>query len=152
MVLCVTQGPLASFLLSPSYRWPQTTRFRSLKGPQHFTSGLISFRINWCDLLAIQGTYSQESSPAPQFKRINYSALTLLYGPTLTSVHDYWKLDLCQQSNVSDFSYAVEVRHRFSFKGQVFFNLLAAVPYCSDFGAQEKQTCHCFSFFQIYLP
>ena len=52
---------------------------------------------------------SQESSPAPQFKSINSSALSLLYGPTLTSIHDYWKnrsfdyMDLCQQSNVSAF-------------------------------------------------
>ena len=34
---------------------------------------------------------SQESSSAPQFKSINSSVLSLLYGPTLTSVHDYWK-------------------------------------------------------------
>ena len=34
---------------------------------------------------------SQESSPTPQFKSINSSALSLLYGPTLTSIHDYWK-------------------------------------------------------------
>ena len=34
---------------------------------------------------------SQESSPAPQFKSINSSALSLHYVPTLTSVHDYWK-------------------------------------------------------------
>ena len=34
---------------------------------------------------------SQESSPTPQFKSINSSALTFLYGPTLTSIHDYWK-------------------------------------------------------------
>ena len=34
---------------------------------------------------------SQESSPAPQFKSINSSALSLLYSPTLTSIHDYWK-------------------------------------------------------------
>ena len=33
----------------------------------------------------------QESSPTPQYKSINYSALSLLYGPTLTSIHDYWK-------------------------------------------------------------
>ena len=52
---------------------------------------------------------SQESSPTPQFKSINSSALSFLYGPTFTSVHDYWKnhsfdyTDLCQQSNVSDF-------------------------------------------------
>ena len=34
---------------------------------------------------------SQKSSPAPQFKTTNYSALSFLSGPTLTSVHDYWK-------------------------------------------------------------
>ena len=34
---------------------------------------------------------SQESSPAPQFESINSLALSLLYGPTLTSVHDSWK-------------------------------------------------------------
>ena len=44
---------------------------------------------------------SQESSPTPQFESINYSVLSLLYGPTLTSVYDYWKnqsfdyTDLC---------------------------------------------------------
>ena len=34
---------------------------------------------------------SQESSPTPQFKSINSLALSLLYSPTLTSIHDYWK-------------------------------------------------------------
>ena len=47
-------------------------------------------------------TDSQESSPAPQFESINSLALSLLYGPTLTSIHDYWEnhsfdyMDLCQ--------------------------------------------------------
>ena len=51
----------------------------------------------------------QESSPAPQFERINSSALNLLYGPALTSICDYWKdhrfsyVDLCWQSDVSAF-------------------------------------------------
>ena len=34
---------------------------------------------------------SKESSPALQFKSINSLALSLLYGPTLTSIRDYWK-------------------------------------------------------------
>ena len=34
---------------------------------------------------------SQESSPSPQFKSINSSALSLLHSPTLTSLHDHWK-------------------------------------------------------------
>ena len=53
-------------------------------------SGLISFRIDCFDLLAVQ-IYPQESSPAPQLKSINSLALSLLYGPTFTSVHDHWK-------------------------------------------------------------
>ena len=41
------------------------------------------------DLHAVQET--QESSPTPQFKSIDSLALSVLYGPTLTSIHDYWK-------------------------------------------------------------
>ena len=37
---------------------------------------------------------SQESSPTPQFKSINSSALSFLYSPTLTSIHDYWKIHI----------------------------------------------------------
>ena len=56
---------------------------------------------------------SQESSPAPQFKSINSLALSFPHSPTLTSIHDHWKnhsldqMDLCWQSNVSAFSYAI---------------------------------------------
>ena len=55
---------------------------------------------------------SQEPSPTPQFKSISSSALSFLYSPTLTSIHDHWKnhsldsTDLCWQSNVSAFEYA----------------------------------------------
>ena len=42
------------------------------------------------DLLAVQGTL-KESSPTPQFESISSSALRLLHGPTLTSIHDHWK-------------------------------------------------------------
>ena len=67
-----------------------------------FPLGLISFRIDWFDLPAVQGFF-------PQFEGINSSVLNLLYCPTLTSIHDYWKnhsidyTDLCRQSNVSAF-------------------------------------------------
>ena len=39
---------------------------------------------------AVQGTL-KESPPTPQFKSTNSSALSFLYGPTLTSIRDYWK-------------------------------------------------------------
>ena len=52
---------------------------------------------------------SQGSSPAPQFESINSSVLSLLYGPALTFIHNYWKnhsfdsMDLCWQSNIPAF-------------------------------------------------
>ena len=52
-------------------------------------SGLISFRMDWLNLFAVQGT--QESSPTSQIKSIKSLALSLLYGSTLTSVNDCWK-------------------------------------------------------------
>ena len=92
------------FLLSPSI-FPSIRVFSNesvlhIRGPQYWSfsfsispsneySGLISFRIDWLDLLAVQGTL--ESSLTPQFKSINSSALSFLNIPTLTSIHDYWK-------------------------------------------------------------
>ena len=71
-------------------RWPNYWTFSFSISPSNEYSGLISFMIDWFDLLAVQGTL-QESSPTPQFKSINSSVLSLLYGPTLTFIHDYWK-------------------------------------------------------------
>ena len=65
-------------------RWPKYWSFSFKISPFSEYSGLISFRID-CP------RDSQESSPTPQFKSINSSALSSLYGPTLTSIHDYWK-------------------------------------------------------------
>ena len=72
--------------------------------PSNEYSGLISFRIDWFYLLAVQGDKdSQESSPTAQLKSVNSSVLSLLYGPTLTSICDYWKnhtfnyMEFCQQ-------------------------------------------------------
>ena len=53
-------------------------------------SGLISFRMDWLDLLAVQGTLNSLLT-TPQFKSINSSALSFLYSLTVTSIHDYWK-------------------------------------------------------------
>ena len=55
---------------------------------------------------------SQESSPVPQYRSINSLVLSLLNGPTLISVHDYWKKHnwlyvSCWQNDVSAFLYAV---------------------------------------------
>ena len=68
-------------------RWPKYWSFSFSISPSNEYSGLISFRIDWFDPCIPRE--SQESSPTPQFKSINSSVLSLLYGPTLTSIHDY---------------------------------------------------------------
>ena len=70
-------------------RWPKYWSF----------SFSISLPMNIQDWFPLDGLVwspcsprnSQESSPTPQFKSINSSALSFLYSPTLTSIHDYWK-------------------------------------------------------------
>ena len=49
------------------------------------------FPLRWTGLSPCSPRDSQESSPTPQFKSVNSSALSLLHTPTLTSLHDYWK-------------------------------------------------------------
>ena len=71
-------------------RWPKYWSFSFNISPSNEHAGLISFRMDWLDLLAAQGTL-QESSPRPQFKSINSSVLSFLYSPTITSIHDHWK-------------------------------------------------------------
>ena len=71
-------------------RWPKDWSFSFSISPSNEYSGLISFRIDQLDLLAVQGTLKSLLN-TPQFKSINYSELSFLYGPTLTSIPDYWK-------------------------------------------------------------
>ena len=70
-------------------RWPKYWSFSFSISLSNEYSGLISFRIDWLDLLAVQGT--QGSSPTPQVKSINSLVLSFLYSPTIISIHDYWK-------------------------------------------------------------
>ena len=117
-------------------------------------SRLTSFSIDWYDLLADQRT--QESSSTPQIKSINSLVLSFFYGPTLTSIQDYWKAItwtirtfvgkvMCLLSNIqSRFAIAFLPRSR-------SLNFMAAVTVCSDFGAQVNKICPCFHLFYFYL-
>ena len=65
------------------------------------------FPLGLIDLISLQSKRLSRVFPAPQFESINSSVLSLLCGPTLISIHDYWKnhsfddRDLCQQNDVS---------------------------------------------------
>ena len=72
--------------LAVRMRWPKYWSFSI--SPSSEYSGFISFSIDSFDL-AVQGAL--KSFPAPQLESLNSLELSLLYGPTLKSLHDYWK-------------------------------------------------------------
>ena len=102
------QGLLNEFFSTDSnesvlrIRWPKHWSFTFSTSPSNEYSGLISFRMDWLHLRAVQGTLKSllqhHSSKASFFG-------TRLHSPTLPSIHDYWKnhrfdyMDLCQQNN-----------------------------------------------------
>ena len=73
----------------PCFRWPKYWSFSFSISSSNEYAGLTSFRMDWLDPLAVQVTL--KSSPIPQFKSLNSSALSFLYSPTLTIIHNYWK-------------------------------------------------------------
>ena len=99
--------PLSSLLLLPPIppsirvfsnestllmRWPKYWSFSFSISPSNEHPGLISFRMDWLDLLdllAVQRTL--KSFLTSQFRSIHSLALSFLHSPTLTSIHDYWK-------------------------------------------------------------
>ena len=108
------------FLLLPSispsislFQWVgtlhQVTTLLELKHQSFQWIFRVDFLWDWLVWSPCCPRDSQESSPAPQFKSINSSVLSLLYGLALTSIHDYWKnhsfdcTDFCLQSNISVF-------------------------------------------------
>ena len=66
-------------------RWPKYWSFSFNISPSNEHSGLSSCRMDWLDLLAVQGTLKS-------LKSISSLVFSFLYGPTLTSIHDYWKI------------------------------------------------------------
>ena len=71
-------------------RWPKYWSLSLSISPSNEHPGLISFRMDWLDLLAVQGTLKSLLQHHSS-KASNSSALSLLHRPTLTSIHDYWK-------------------------------------------------------------
>ena len=92
-------------------RWPKYWNFRSASVLPKNIQGW--FPLGLTGLISLQSKglsrVSQESSPAPQFESSSSLVLSILYGPTITSVLDNWKnrtfdcVDLCQQSDASVF-------------------------------------------------
>ena len=72
-------------------RWPECWSFSFTISPSNEYSGLTSFRMDWLDLLAVQGTLKSLLQHHSSKASIRSSVLSFLYSPTLTSIHDHWK-------------------------------------------------------------
>ena len=92
-------------------RWPKYWIFSFSVSPSNEYSGLISFRIDWLDLLVVQGILKNLLQHHSSKASILWCSAFFMV--QLTSAHDHWKnhsldqMDLCWQSNVSAFKYAV---------------------------------------------
>ena len=138
-------------------RWPKYWSFSFNISPSNECSGPISFRMDWLDLLAVQGTLKsllqRHSSKA---SILHHSAFFVVQVP-----HPYMTtgktIALTRWTFVSKvMSLPFNILSRFVitffFKEQVSFNFMASVTICSDFGAQENKVCYYFHCFPIYLP
>ena len=136
-------------------RWPKYWSFTFSIIPSKEIPGLISFRMDWLDLLAVQETFKsilQHHSSKASVLWCSAFLIVQLSHPYMTGK-------------------AIALT-RWNFVGKVMsllFNMLsrlvitflprskcllimAAVTISSDFGAQENKVCHCFHCFPTYLP
>ena len=133
-------------------RWSNYWSFSFNISPSNEYSGLISFRSDWFDLLAVQGIpksfLQYHSSKASILWHSAFFIVQLSHSYMTTEKnHCLYYMDLCQQSDISGL-----VCHSFSSKEQASFNFMAAVTICIDFGAPPNQISHCFFCFPIYFP
>ena len=85
-------------------RWPQYWSFSFSTSPSSECSGLISFRIDWFDLLAVQGTLKsllQQHSSKASILWCSVFFMVQLSRPYMTTGKMLDHMDLCQQNNVS---------------------------------------------------
>ena len=101
-------------------RWSKHWSFSFSISPSNEYSG-------WCPLvltglISLQSKGSQESPPTPQFENSNSLVLSFLYGPTLTSIHDYWKNHIFDYTDLGG-----------KVIGALFIVLMEMESYCINF-------------------
>ena len=138
----------------PHIRWPKYWSFSFNISPSNEYSGLVSFRMDWLDLLAVQGTLKSllqhHSSKAlilwcSAFFMVQLSHPYMITGKIIA---------LTRQTSVGKVMSLlfIALSTFVSSKVQASFNFMVAVTICSNFGAQENKICNCFHCFPIYLP
>ena len=134
--------------------WPKYWSFSFSIHPSNEISGLISFRIDWFDLLAVQGTHKsllQHQSSKASVLQCSAFFVVQLSHPYMTTGKT---IVLTRQTFVGKvmsllFNMLSKLVIAFLPRSKCLFNFMAALTICSDFGAQENKVCHYFHCFPI---
>ena len=137
-------------------RWPKYWSFTFSINPSNEYSGLISFRMDWLDFLAVQGTLKSllqhHSSKASIFWCSPFFAVQLSY-PCMTTGKTVALTRQTFAGKVMSLLFNMLSRLVITFLPKSkSFNFMAAITICSDFGAQKNKVSHCFHCFSIYFP
>ena len=137
-------------------RWPKYCSFSFSISPSNEYSGLICFRMDLLDFLAVQGTL--KSLLQHHTSKASILQPSAFFGVQLSHLHTTAEKTTALtrwtfvSKVMSAFWYAVWVGYSFSFRQEASFNFMAAVTILNDFGAQENKFWHCFHCSPIYLP
>ena len=139
-------------------RWPKDWSFSFSIILSKAIPGMISFRMDWLDLLAVQETYKNlleyHSSNASILRRSAFFTIQLSH-PYMTTGKTIASTRRILVSKVMSLLLNMLSRLVVTFLPrslQASFNFMAAVTTCSDFGAPKHKVWHCFHSFPIYFP
>ena len=129
-------------------RWPKYWSFNFNVSPSNEHPGLISYRMDWLDLLAVQRTLKSllqhHSSKASILWRSAFFIVQLSH-PYMTTGKT---IALTRRTFAGKvMSLLFNMLSRFLSKEQTSFNSMAAITICSDFGVQKSKVSHCFHCF-----
>ena len=126
-------------------RWPKYWSFSFNISPSNKHSGLISFRMDWLDLLAVQGTLKSLLQHHSSKASILLCSAFFIVQPSHPYMTTRKTIALTRRTSVDKvMSLLFNMLSRL-----VLTNFMAAITICSDFGAQKNKVSHCFP---IYLP
>ena len=138
-------------------RWPAYWSFSFSISPSNEYSRLISFKMDWLDLHAVQGPLKSllqhHSSKASIFWHSAFFMVQLSH-PYMTTGKTIALTRWTFVCKVMPLVFNMLSRFVIAFlpRSKASFNFMAAVTICNDFGAQENNVCHSFHCFPIYLP
>ena len=139
-------------------RWSKYWSFSFSISPSNEISGLIAFRIDWFDLLAVQWTLKsllQHHSSKASILQHSAFFIVRLSHPYMTTGKAIGLTRWTFVSKVMSLFLNMPSRFVIAFLPRskcLLIPWLQTVTVCSDLGAQEKKICHCFHFFPFYLP